>query len=177
MPKPKNLAKEIERHAALIRNAGEYIGLFEWVVWSAMRKACVHMLFGSNIVDVGAMFGPPVCADGGFGPVHMVAAVMTSKSGFWRSAGGIGTLLPTINHYVIAASMPGVENEVITIPPAASSQETAEGGVGVDEKQNYQGSCARKHALNVGWVQWMRTVVIVSKTVSGGSTATQNIHS
>ena len=47
----------MERRARQVLEGGEYIGMFEWLVWAYFSKARVLMLFGGSIMDVYTFFG------------------------------------------------------------------------------------------------------------------------
>ena len=42
--------------AAEMRRLGAFIGLFEWVCWSEHTQVNVHMLIGSELIDLRGMF-------------------------------------------------------------------------------------------------------------------------
>ena len=46
--------------ADAIRQNGEYIGLFEFLLWSHLRQRPVQLLFGSNLVDLASVVGIPI---------------------------------------------------------------------------------------------------------------------
>ena len=135
----KELATRMEQRSEQVRHAGQYLGLFEWVAWSVMRRAVVQMLFGSQVVDVVSVFAPSLCQESGFAPIHRVAAVLLDRTGFWRSAGGSEGAMPHINHFVIGAVDAGASVKVHHA---------------LDDKTKYMGRCVLRHALNVGWVPW-----------------------
>jgi hypothetical protein len=99
------IAHAMRLRADELQMLGEYIGFFEWLVWAVMRQVGVHILMGSNVVDVLSLFGHGL---GGFEPVdiHRVAAVRGSPCA-WLSAAVHGTTGWTSNHFMIGCLIAG----------------------------------------------------------------------
>lgn len=132
---PADVARSIRRRAAEVRHMGEYIGFWEWVVWSFLRDVPVHMLFGSTIVDVRRVFGPAAPAPKG--GIHRVAAVQCSGGGY-RSA-AVQTNrghVPIVNHFLVGTAT----NAVVNVEEATSLREIR------------GDKCAARAAMRVGWV-------------------------
>ena len=55
---PVASALQLKARAADLRTVGTYIGLFDWLVWSIMRRAVLFALFGDHLICVGAVFAP-----------------------------------------------------------------------------------------------------------------------
>ena len=51
-------AEHLKARAVELRTMGQYIGMFDWVIWSIVRRALLFVLLGDNLVDVGAVFAP-----------------------------------------------------------------------------------------------------------------------
>ena len=121
----------IHRRAKTISRLGAYIGFFEWVAWAVRTKVDVQMLFGSNVVDVKAMFAPDM-PQHSMGCLRVAAVLATAGSTHWRSAvGPSGELLPHANHFVIGISC-GLK------PTGASSRSPSTSAV--------------KDAMRAGWI-------------------------
>ena len=84
-----------------IREDGEYIGLFEFLLWSHLRRRSVKLLFGSNLVDLAEVVGFPIPDIFLEDPMY-VCGVRMSADGRWLSAAGAAV---RINHYVIAVPL------------------------------------------------------------------------
>ena len=87
--------------ADAIRQNGEYIGLFEFLLWSHLRQRPVQLLFGSNLVDLAEVVGLPDPHIFLEDPMY-VCGVRISTNGRWLSAAGAAV---RINHYVIAVPL------------------------------------------------------------------------
>ena len=48
----------IRARADEVREHGEYIGFFEWLVWGILSGVRVHMVIGTSLLDVIAVFAP-----------------------------------------------------------------------------------------------------------------------
>ena len=128
------VARSIRRRAAEVRRLGEYIGFWEWVVWSHARDVNVHMLFGSTIVDVRRVFGPP--AEHPSGGIHRVASVRCSGDGYRSSAVNPNRgHVPSSNHFLV-----GTSNAVVDVSEATGLSE-----IGAERS-------AVRAAMRVGWV-------------------------
>ena len=128
--------EQIRLRAEQVRD-GDYVGMFEWLAWAAMKKARVLMMFGSAQVDVTEIFGHGMPEfSGGYHCVHRVAAVH-SKDGRWLSATVRGGAIPKVNHYVIGVTATAEER-------GAAPQEP-KGGVAL-------AAGARKAAMDGGWM-------------------------
>ena len=55
---PSEIAKSIQLRATEIRQLGIYIGLYEWLAWSALQRIDVEMLFGSHVVILREVLAP-----------------------------------------------------------------------------------------------------------------------
>ena len=87
--------------AKQIFRQGAYIGLFEWVAWAVHEKVDVQMLFGSNIVDLKAVFAPNM-PQRSLSCLRVSAVRLSDDGKHWLSAvKASGLLVPDINHYVI----------------------------------------------------------------------------
>jgi hypothetical protein len=58
MPGDLEAEEAILDRAAEMRRLGAFIGLFEWVCWSEHTQVNVHMLIGSQLIDLRGMFAP-----------------------------------------------------------------------------------------------------------------------
>lgn len=128
-----DVARSIRKRAAEVRRMGIYIGFWEWTVWSFLKDVLVLMLFGTEVVDVRRVFGPPAAAP--TRGTHRVAAVQC-EGGSYKSAvmrgRGHG---PVCNHFLVGAARPGgVDSGVADAPVPA------------------QGRSAVRAAMRVGWV-------------------------
>jgi hypothetical protein len=88
----------IRKRAKRLRRVGEFIGLFDWVVWGVQHQVNVLMLFGSNVVDIKEWFAPGMPQR--FLSCLRVAAVR-AVGGRWLSAVGPG---PNVNHFVLGVA-------------------------------------------------------------------------
>ena len=85
------------RRADEVRHQRQYLGFFEWVVWAVLRNVSVHMLFGSEVVDVGLLFGPSIApAAGDIRGTHRVVACRVTGVGGLLSAVGPRSLKPEV---------------------------------------------------------------------------------
>ena len=133
---PNDIARSIARRAKEIRLRGKEIGFWEWCVWGALKNVAVHMLFGSEVINVTQVFGPA----GGPEPlrgIHRVAAVRAGSSMGFRSAAAPGSRghVPVINHFVVGV--------------ASKSVVDVESSAGAAAKPC---PCAVRAALRAGWV-------------------------
>jgi hypothetical protein len=129
------IAHSMRLRADEMQMLGEYIGFFEWLVWAVLRQVRVHILMGSNVVDVLSMFGDGL---GGFEPVdtHRVVAVRGSPRG-WLSAEVHGTSGWTSNHFMIGCLLAGREE----VPLSTS----------LPHKSSTVDQAAWRDASDVGW--------------------------
>ena len=99
---PNHIARSIRRRAKEIRLRGKEIGFWEWCVWGFLKNVTVHMLFGSQVVDVTQVFGPTRSPEP-HRSIHRVAAVRAASGIGYRSAVAPGSSghVPVINHYVV----------------------------------------------------------------------------
>ena len=86
----------IRNRALVVRSRGEYIGLFEWLVWATCEKVGLFMLFGSHVVDLRAFLAPWLCADF---PSSCRVAVVKYCEGMPSQAARIDACF-TANHYM-----------------------------------------------------------------------------
>jgi hypothetical protein len=93
-----DIAAGMLARASEIREDGEHIGLFEFLLWSHLRHRPVNLLFGSNLVDLTEVVGFPLPHIFLENPMY-VCGVRMSASGRWLSAAGADV---RINHYLIA---------------------------------------------------------------------------
>ena len=68
-----------------VRRPGVYIGFLEWIAWGFIEHRRVLMLFGSEVVDVSAVFAPGLPDPGSSSTCH-VAAVQRTEDGSLHSA-------------------------------------------------------------------------------------------
>ena len=115
----KDLAAQIRARAAIVKDNGEYIGLFELVVYAALRLRPVYACFGSGVVNILNLFAPWLLATINSLPpsgsdVRMPARFVGCVAG----AGGklISTTTthgyPVMNHWVIGVP---IENAVVDV--------------------------------------------------------------
>ena len=133
---PHNLHRAIRRRAEQVRVLGTYIGFFEWCCWSALKSVAVHMLFGTTVIDIRSVFGPPVV--GKHRRTHRVAAVRVAGGHGYHSAvapGGRGHV-PVCNHFLI-----GVAPQ--TVADIAGAAATGPHKVS---------TCALRAAMRAGWI-------------------------
>ncbi len=93
-----DIAAGMLARASEIREDGEHIGLFEFLLWSHLRQRPVKLLFGSNLVDLTEVVGSPL-PNIFLGDPMYVCGVRMSEHGRWLSAAGADV---RINHYLIA---------------------------------------------------------------------------
>ena len=118
--------------ALAVQRPGEYLGLFDWLIWGDCRRRRVLMLFGTHAVDLRGVLAPdlPAMDDA---PVTRVVATARSGTGRLLTPAGFGA--GGVNHFVIGhcggaapAAAPGDDDEVPS------------------------GSCARAAAARVHWL-------------------------
>jgi hypothetical protein len=89
-------------HAEKLRLPAQYVGLFDFMLWSQLRQRAVQVLFGRNLVDLTTILGGPLSnvpiEDGIY-----IAAVRVVAKGRWLPAVGAS---PGINHWVIGVAHP-----------------------------------------------------------------------
>ena len=118
--------------AQALRRPGEYLGLFDWLVWGDLRQVQVLMLFGTHVVDIRVLRAqglPPLEASA----VHRVVATARTGTGRLLTPAGFGA--GGVNHYVIGNASPAAS--------AASPHE---------DLAVPAGSCARAAAARVHWL-------------------------
>jgi hypothetical protein len=125
------LRNAILARANAVRTPGEWIGLFELVVWSWLRGVRVLMLYGKNIVDVRAWFGCDLPRQVLVG-THRLAAVKVTDRGTWLSAPELGS--GRTNHFVIGVA--AKDRRIVKAPVAGRSLVV---------------TTAKSAALSVGW--------------------------
>ena len=125
-------ASAIAARAQAVQRPGEYLGLFDWLVWGDLRRAQVLMLFGTHVVDIRVYCAqglPPLTASA----VHRVVATARAGNGRLLTPAGFGA--GGVNHYVVGNASPAASaaspHEDIAVPP---------------------GSCARAAAARVHWL-------------------------
>ena len=96
-------ADEMRLRAAQVEISENYLGFFEWVVWSVLRHARILMLFGSRAFDVGLMFAPELLTNlpSETRSTLRVVACQVDDGGCLLSAVVPGSLRPLVNHFVI----------------------------------------------------------------------------
>ena len=136
------MAASIRSRAAEVRKAGEYIGFFEWLVWSELKEVDVMMLFGGQVLNIRKSVGfelPPLHAPG----CHFVVAVTLGTDGeLWAPAGaGAG-----VNHYVVGRP--------VTQRAVAICQDRTQASIEVSKPTPCRSVRRRAAAasLQVGWV-------------------------
>ena len=110
-----DLAAQIGARAHQVEAMGSYIGIFEFLVWSLMRNAALHMLFGESLVDIGAVFAPaiaPVFVDLPVEQTCVVVACLATSSGL-LAAGARAGVLPRVNHYVVGVPLANCTNSLV----------------------------------------------------------------
>lgn len=100
------IADAMSDRAEIIRELGEYIGFFEFMVWGFLRSVELLMLFGDHLVNLPELFGGSLPVVALENPCR-VAAVRLRKGGRMDAASGNP---PIINHYVIALPIVGVHS-------------------------------------------------------------------
>jgi hypothetical protein len=96
-----DMAAGMLARASEIRENGEHIGLFEFLLWSHLRKRPVKLVFGSNLVDLTDVLGSPLPHIFLEDPMY-VCGVRLSGTGRWLAAAGAAA---RINHYLIAVPL------------------------------------------------------------------------
>ena len=115
-----DLANQIRDRADLVCQNGEYMGLFELVIYAALRLRPVHACFGSQIVNVCGLFAPwlraiidstieslPPSGRNVRGPARFVGCVAGGAGKLIASTSENGTF-PVMNHWVIGIPIPGI---------------------------------------------------------------------
>lgn len=140
---PNHIARSIRRRAQEVRKRGKEIGFWEWCVWGALANVTVHMLFGSQIINVTQVFAPPA------GPeppreTHRVAAVRAASGKGYRSAVAPGSSghVPVVNHFVVGVASKSVVDVESSAGAAANPS-----------------SCAVRAAMRAGWVLRATTLI------------------
>ena len=103
------IAKQIRDRSDEVRILGEYIGWFEVLVWSSLRKRELLLLFGQNLVNIHQVFGAPL-SEVPLSNTCRVAAVLLKSNGTLQAASGHP---PVINHYVIAVAIVGADQPAV----------------------------------------------------------------
>ena len=140
---PNDIARSIRRRAQEVRKRGKEIGFWEWCVWGALMNVTVHMLFGSQVINVTRVFGPPTRPEP-HRETHRVAAVRATSGKGYRSAvapGSSGHVL-VINHFVVGVA----SKSVVDVESSA--------GAAADPS-----SCAVRAAMRAGWVLRSTTLI------------------
>jgi len=119
------MADAIAARAVAVRRPGEFIGFFEWAVWSELRQASVLMLLGTNVVRLRDLLGLAALPSGR--PVHYVVAVRGGGKA-WRAVRDVRRA----SHFLIGV--------------AAAAIKVGEGGVRQSDPQS-----AKAAAFKVGW--------------------------
>ena len=83
---------------------GDYIGLFEWLCWSFLRTKTVHMMFGSNIIDLGT-FAPVIFPPGQKRQSCSVIGCLVAEEMLYSAVRPGKPDFPTLNHYVIGVPL------------------------------------------------------------------------
>ena len=89
----------LEARADEVKQVSEWIGLFEWLVWSELRHVNVHLLFGINVLNVRAFVGASAIEDAGT-QIHRACGVGLADN-VWLSAAPQGHAAVAMNHWVI----------------------------------------------------------------------------
>ena len=95
-----NVAIQIRKRAGDVRQDGAYCGLFELIVWAALKNVRVLCSFGTAIQNVYRFCGrtlPQMDPK----PTIRVAAVYCTAGGLF-SADKPGLAVPEVNHFVAA---------------------------------------------------------------------------
>ena len=107
---PEGVAEQMAQRADAAECGREWIGLFEFVVWGVMQSSAVHVLFGSHVVDIMAVFAPQFAVPA---PLFVTrAAGVLLRNTKWRAANTIGGNFPKINHFVWAVPIKGCDVHV-----------------------------------------------------------------
>jgi hypothetical protein len=121
-----DIAKQIRKRADAVRMLGEYVGFFEFMVWSSLRKRELLLLFGQNLVNIHQVFGTPL-SEVPLSNTCRVAAVLLKSNGTLQAASGHP---PVINHYVIAVTIVGAaQPDVLGEWPDALAQRSGTAAV------------------------------------------------
>ena len=118
----------IRKRAEAVRSLGEYIGFFEWLAWSALKKIRLEMLFGNHVLDLQEFIAPWLVS--GSAVVCRVAVVKFIAQDLYEAATIAEGLCA--NHFVACKV---VSSSASCSPP-----------VGVAPKN------AKKAAMQVGWM-------------------------
>ena len=152
------MAASIHARALEVEEPCEWLGFFEWICWSVLRRVRVLMLFASHVVDLRARFAPGLAALPDDAVVHRVAAVRVVEGGAWHSAEAAAGCPVDVNHFVIGvpiagaaacavhAEMPIVPNEALDASLAAAKAgwglkaTVCQGDCGVDVMAYHDGA-------------------------------------
>ena len=102
------MATSIRGRADTVVNMGQWLGVFDWVVWAASRLVALQFLFGDTLIDVGAVFAPKLVPHvSGGAPASICTAIccMSTARGLLPAATS-DDLFPRMNHYVLAIPLP-----------------------------------------------------------------------
>ena len=93
-------------------------------MWGFLKNVTVHMLFGSQVVDVTQVFGPTRSPEP-HRSIHRVAAVRAASGLGYRSAVAPGSSghVPVINHFVVGVSSKSVVDVESSAGAAAKLRE------------------------------------------------------
>ena len=132
---PDEVAERMAQRADVAQGAGEWIGLFEFVVWGVMQSAAVHMLFGNHVVDIMAVFAPKFAVHSPLFITRAAGVLLTDTK--WRAVNTIGGAFPKINHFVWGVPIKGSAVHVSS---------------GLDEgKKPGVANCAIAAGMEAGW--------------------------
>ena len=127
--KVEALATSIRSRADTVVNMGQWLGVFDWVVWAASRLVALQFLFGETLIDVGAVFAPklvPHVSDGAPASICTAICCMSTARGLLPAATS-DDLFPRMNHYVLAIPLP---SRASSSPVADSTWRASAGPVG-----------------------------------------------
>ena len=124
-----------------VRKAGSYLGLLEWVAWSALSKRRVLMLFGDDVWDLMEVFATDLL------PIEFegdckVAAVCWRTGGKLLSAGRRTSADPGVNHYVIGVASGSAREKGSLDRPSTSARRAALHAGWILKDTVAQGDCA-----------------------------------
>ena len=109
-------AEAIRKRAREISEDGVYIGLFELAAYSVSKNRRVFACMGDKVLDVGAIFAPTLApavvdevAEEFDEPIRVCGVKMVSELNWEAAAKKEDSVLPDINHWVIAKKVPHVK--------------------------------------------------------------------
>ena len=128
------------RLAAEVRGS-RLLGWFDWLIFAQAFQKRVRVIIGSHVYDVCDLFGQGIDGAKWLGATAddtiIVCACVFDSSGESLTGASDGDVVPTINHFVIAIPVPGVD----FAPPMHKFRATA------------RGLSARAAALKAGYVR------------------------